>query len=102
MYTSQNSSPRIDISDHGTEKYVNETEESGVQKTNTANVKNIGNQNNCSNEGGRSADTNTHVQKREAIMKEVSEFIYLTEEEVVVEERNANDAQVERQGDAEE
>ncbi|XP_023727733.1 protein kinase C-binding protein NELL1 isoform X2 [Cryptotermes secundus] len=102
VYTSQNSSPRIDISDHGTEKYVNETEKSGVQKTNTTNVKNIGNQNNCSNEGGRSADTNTHVQKREAIMKEVSEFIYLTEEEVVVDERNANDAHVERQGGAEE
>lgn len=102
MYTSQNSSPRIDISDHGTEKYVNETEESGVQKTNTTNVKNIGNQNNFSNEGGRSADTNTHVQKREAIMNEVSEFIYLTEEEVVVDERNTNDAQVERQGGAEE
>lgn len=102
VYTSQNSSPRIGISDHGTEKHVNETEETGVQKTNTTNVKNNGNQNNCSNEGGRSAATNTHVQKREAIMKQVSEFIYLTEEEVVVEKGKANEAQVERQGGAEE
>lgn len=101
VYTSQNSSPRIGISDNGTDKHVNETEESGVQKTNTTDVKNNGNQNNYSNEGGRSAATNTNVQKREAIMKQVSESD-LTEEEVMVEKRKASDAQVDRQGGAEE
>jgi hypothetical protein len=34
-------------------------------------------------------------------MKQVSKFVYLTEEEGLVEERKTNTAQVERQGDAE-
>jgi hypothetical protein len=102
VYTSQNSSPRIGVSDHGTEKHVDETEGSGVQKTNATDVKNNGNRNNCSNEGGRSNAKNSHVQKREAIMKQVSKLIYLTKEERVVEERNVNNAEVDGQGGAEE
>lgn len=102
VYTSQNSSPRIGISDHGTEKHFNETEGSGLQKTNTTNIKNNGNQNNCSNKGGRSNADNSHVQKREAIMKQVSKFVYLIDEERVVDGRKGNSAQVERQGGAEE
>lgn len=101
VYTSKNSSPRIDVSDHGTEKQVNETEESAVQKINTTDVKNNSVRNNSNNEDGRSTADNSHVQKREAIMKQVTKVVYFTEEEGLVEERETNTAQVERQGDAE-
>lgn len=101
VYTSENSSPRIGVSDRGTEKQVHETEESAVQKINTTDVKNNSVRNNSNNEDGRSNADNSHVQKREAIMKQVTKFVYFTEEEGLVEERETNTAQVERQGDAE-
>lgn len=101
VYASQNSSSTIGVSDHGTGKHINETEESGVQKTITTNVEDNGNQNNCSNKGGTTAD-NSHAQKREAIMKRVSKFVYVTEEEGVAEERKVNNAQVKRHEGAEE
>lgn len=101
VYTSKNSSPRIGVSDRGTEKQVHETEELPVQKINTTEVKNNSDENNSSNEGGRSTADSSHVQKRAAIMKQVSKFVSLTEEEGLVEERKTNTAQVERQGDAE-
>jgi len=101
VYTSENSSPRIGVSDRGTEKQVHETEESAVQKINTTDVTNNSVRNNSNNEDGRSTANNSHVQKREAIMKQVTKFVYFTEEEGLVEERETNTAQVERQGDAE-
>jgi len=101
VYTSKNSSPRIGVSDRGTEKQVHETEESAVQKINTTDVKNNSVRNNSNNEDGRSTADNSHVQKREAIMKQVTKFVYFTEEDGLVEERETNSAQVERQGDAE-
>ncbi|XP_021913977.1 protein kinase C-binding protein NELL1-like isoform X3 [Zootermopsis nevadensis] len=103
VYTSQNSSSRIGVSNHDTKKHFNETEGSGVQKTNTTNIKINGNQNNRSDERGRSNADDSHVQKREVIMKRVSKFVYLTDEEKkVVEERKGNIAQVKRQGGADE
>jgi hypothetical protein len=102
VYTSKNSSPRIGVSEHGTDKQVQETEESPVQKINTTDVKNNSDQNNRNNEDGRSTADNSHVQKREAIMKEASKFAYLTEEKGLAKERKTNTAQVERQGNAEE
>ena len=63
------------------EEHINETEQMGIQKTNTTDIKNNGNQNKGSNENGRPIAENSHVQKRETIMKQTSGFDYLTEEE---------------------
>ena len=65
------------VSELGTEEHVNETE----QKTNTTDIKNNGNQNEGSTENGRPVTDNSHVQKRETIMKQASGLVFLTEEE---------------------